>query len=131
MQIGAGDSRQQLAAALETAGYDFTDMTDNEVAKLHVRHMVGGRTADAGPELLYRFEFPERPGALLKFLLGLGSRWNITLFHYRNHGAAWGRVLAGFHAGPGDRQDLNRFLDKIGYRYVEETDNPAYGMFLR
>ncbi len=131
VQIGAGDSRQQLAAALETAGYDFTDMTDNEVAKLHVRHMVGGRTADAGPELLYRFEFPERPGALLKFLLGLGSRWNITLFHYRNHGAAWGRVLAGFHAGPGDRQDLNRFLDKIGYRYVEETDNPAYGMFLR
>ena len=93
--------------------------------------MVGGRAAGTGPELLYRFEFPERPGALLRFLLGLGSRWNITLFHYRNHGAAWGRVLAGFGAGPEDRSELNSFLDDIGYRYVEETDNPAYEMFLR
>jgi threonine dehydratase len=131
VQIGSGDSRERLVAALDGAGYPVTDMTDNEVAKLHVRHMVGGRAAATGPELLYRFEFPERPGALLRFLLGLGSRWNITLFHYRNHGAAWGRVLAGFAAGPKDRPDLNRFLDEIGYRYVEETDNPAYEMFLR
>ena len=131
VQSGAGDSRQQLVAALDSAGYPVTDMTDNEVAKLHVRHMVGGRAAGTGPELLYRFEFPERPGALLRFLLGLGSRWNITLFHYRNHGAAWGRVLAGFGAGPEDRSELNSFLDDIGYRYVEETDNPAYEMFLR
>jgi threonine dehydratase len=131
VQIGTGDSRARLVAALDGAGYPVTDMTDNEVAKLHVRHMVGGRAAATGPELLYRFEFPERPGALLRFLLGLGARWNITLFHYRNHGAAWGRVLAGFGAGPEDRDELNSFLDDIGYRYVEETDNPAYAMFLR
>jgi threonine dehydratase len=106
-------------------------MTENEVAKLHVRHMVGGHVAGGKPEILYRFEFPERPGALMKFLLGLGERWNITMFHYRNHGAAWGRVLIGFEAPRSSRAELARFLDRIGYRYWEETDNSAYQMFLR
>jgi threonine dehydratase len=93
--------------------------------------MVGGRTFGSKPELLYRFEFPERPGALLRFLTGLGSRWNITMFHYRNHGAAWGRVLVGFEAQPRDRRSLGEYLKRIGYRYWEETDNPAYQLFLR
>ena len=131
LQIGPGETRQDVAAGLAHAGYRVTDMTDNEAAKLHVRHMVGGRAFGRKPELLYRFEFPERPGALLRFLNGLGSHWNITMFHYRNHGAAWGRVLAGFEARPADRASLATYLDRIGYRYWEETGNPAVELFLR
>ena len=131
LQIGPGETRQGVAAGPADAGYRVTDMTDNEAAKLHVRHMVGGRAFGRKPELLYRFEFPERPGALLRFLNGLGSRWNITMFHYRNHGAAWGRVLAGFEARPEDRASLATYLDRIGYRYWEETGNPAVELFLR
>ena len=131
LQIGPGETRQDVAAGLADAGYRVTDMTDNEAAKLHVRHMVGGRAFGRKPELLYRFEFPERPGALLRFLNGLGSHWNITMFHYRNHGAAWGRVLAGFEARPADRASLATYLDRIGYRYWEETGNPAVELFLR
>ena len=131
LQIAPGETRQDVAAGLANAGYRVTDMTDNEAAKLHVRHMVGGRAFGRKPELLYRFEFPERPGALLRFLNGLGSRWNITMFHYRNHGAAWGRVLAGFEARPADRASLATYLDRIGYRYWEETGNPAVELFLR
>ncbi|MCY3837331.1 MAG: threonine ammonia-lyase, biosynthetic [Gammaproteobacteria bacterium] len=131
LQIGPGETRQSVAAGLAEAGYRVTDMTDNEAAKLHVRHMVGGRAFGRKPELLYRFEFPERPGALLRFLNGLGSHWNITMFHYRNHGAAWGRVLAGFEARPTDRASLATYLDRIGYRYWEETGNPAVELFLR
>lgn len=131
LQIGPGETRQGVAEGLASAGYRVTDMTDNEAAKLHVRHMVGGRAFGRKPELLYRFEFPERPGALLRFLNGLGSHWNITLFHYRNHGAAWGRVLAGFEAQTTDRASLATYLDRIGYRYWEETGNPAVELFLR
>jgi len=131
LEIGPGETRQGVAAGLADAGYRVTDMTDNEAAKLHVRHMVGGRAFGRKPELLYRFEFPERPGALLRFLNGLGSHWNITMFHYRNHGAAWGRVLAGFEARPADRASLATYLDRIGYRYWEETGNPAVELFLR
>ena len=120
-----------MVEALEAGGYAVQDMTDNEAAKLHVRHMVGGRTLGGKPELLYRFEFPERPGALLRFLSVLGTEWNITMFHYRNHGAAWGRVLVGFEAGEGDRKKLTAYLERVGYRYWEETDNPAYRLFLR
>jgi threonine dehydratase len=130
LQVSAADDRAELMKSLST-GYVVHDMTDNEAAKLHVRHMVGGRTFGSKPELLYRFEFPERPGALLRFLTGLGSRWNITMFHYRNHGAAWGRVLVGFEAQPRDRRSLGEYLKRIGYRYWEETDNPAYQLFLR
>jgi threonine dehydratase len=131
LQVGSSSSRAQLGATLAGMGYAVEDMTDNEIAKLHVRHMVGGRMSRAMNESIYRFEFPERPGALMKFLIGLGEKWNITMFHYRNHGADWGRVLAGFEAGPSERGELRRFLDRIGYRYSEETANTAYQMFLR
>jgi threonine dehydratase len=93
--------------------------------------MVGGRPGVDKAELLFRFEFPERPGALAKFLSVLGSDWNITLFHYRNHGAAWGRVLVGFEGEPRDRVRLVGDLRRIGYRFWEESDNPAYQLFLR
>jgi threonine dehydratase len=131
VQIAANGDRGELIASLTSAGYPVEDMTENELAKLHVRHMVGGRVASGKSEILYRFEFPERPGALLQFLLGLGERWNITMFHYRNHGAAWGRVLIGFEAPRSARAELAQFLDRIGYRYAEESDNSAYRMFLR
>ena len=131
LQVNPGEDRQSVAEELTGAGYRLTDMTDNEAAKLHVRHMVGGRAFGRKPELLYRFEFPERPGALLRFLNGLGSRWNITMFHYRNHGSAWGRVFAGFEAQDKDRARLATYLDRIGYRYWEETGNPAVELFLR
>ena len=131
LQVGAREDRERVLAELAQARYAVSDMTDNEAAKLHVRHMVGGRTLGNTNELLYRFEFPERPGALLQFLSGLGGEWNITMFHYRNHGAAWGRVLVGFEAEPRDRGKLTRCLRKIGYRYWEETANPAYELFLR
>ena len=131
LQVDPGEDRDTVAASLVRAGYRVSDMTGNETAKLHVRHMVGGRAFGSKPELLYRFEFPERPGALLRFLNGLGSRWNITMFHYRNHGSAWGRVLAGFEATDADRGRLSTYLDRIGYRYWEETGNPAVELFLR
>ena len=131
LQVGPGETREGVEAGLADAGYRVTDMTANEAAKLHVRHMVGGRAFGRKPELLYRFEFPERPGALLRFLNGLGSRWNITLFHYRNHGAAWGRVLVGFEAEDADRASLSTYLDRIGFRYWDETGNPAVELFLR
>lgn len=131
LQIDLSESRSDVAQSLKSAGYQVTDMTDNEAAKMHVRHMVGGRAFGRKSELLYRFEFPERPGALLRFLNGLGSHWNITMFHYRNHGAAWGRVLVGFDANPDDRAKLTSYLDRIGYRYWEETGNPAVDLFLR
>jgi threonine dehydratase len=131
LQVSSPEDRKAVIASLRESGYAVRDMTDNEAAKLHVRHMVGGRTNGAKPELLYRFEFPERPGALLRFLSGLGADWNITLFHYRNHGAAWGRVLVGFEAAAADRKRLTGALVRIGYRFWEETDNPAYALFLR
>ena len=131
LQMNPGENRQVVADSLAAAGYRVTDMTDNETAKLHVRHMVGGRAFGSKPELLFRFEFPERPGALLRFLNGLGSNWNITMFHYRNHGAAWGRVLAGFEGNETDRARLSTYLERIGYRYWEETGNPAVELFLR
>ncbi len=114
---------------LRQAGYGVVDMTDNEMAKLHVRYMVGGQSRLAD-ECLFRFEFPERPGALLRFLEAVGSRWNISLFHYRNHGADTGRVLAGVQVPPAERDDLRLHLDELRYPYVEETANPAYRIFL-
>ena len=131
LQIAAPGDRAAVVVSLGEAGYGVEDMTDNEAAKLHVRHMVGGRTNGGKSELLYRFEFPERPGALLRFLSGLGFDWNITMFHYRNHGAAWGRVLVGFEAEAGDRAKLTGDLKRIGYRFWEETENRAYQLFLR
>ena len=131
MQTSSPEDRTGVVADLEAKGYPVIDMTDNETAKLHVRHMVGGRNLGTTDELLFRFEFPERPGALLDFLSGVGSDWNITLFHYRNHGAAYGRVLVGFQAQGGDRKQLVSYLKRIGYRFWEENDNPAYQLFLK
>ncbi len=129
----ATQSRQDgaaLAAQLNAAGYETFDLTDNEMAKLHVRHMVGGRAPDVRDERLCRFEFPERPGALTQFLEKLGGRWNISLFHYRNHGSDFGRVLAGFEVVDADLTAFTLFLDELGYPYTSERDNPAYKFFL-
>ena len=131
MQVATPVDRDDAVAELLRRGYAVVDMTTNEAAKLHVRHMVGGRSIGAEEELLFRFEFPERPGALLQFLSGVGAQWNITLFHYRNHGAAYGRVLVGFAASAGERSKLLKFLQRIGYRFWEESDNPAYQLFLK
>lgn len=132
IQIKPGcNDREELIKALEEAEYPVVDLTDNELAKLHIRHLGGGRAALDSNEEAYRFEFPERPGALLNFLNNLGQDWNISLFHYRNHGAAYGRVLVGFQVPNGDRPDVEAYLDKISYRYWHESDNPAYRLFLR
>jgi threonine dehydratase len=120
----------ELAATLTGRGYHTLELTDNEVAKLHVRHMVGGRSVDVGNEQICRFEFPERPGALMEFLDELGGRWNISLFHYRNHGADFGRVLAGFEVPEVEMPAFATFLEGLGYRYQRERDNAAYQMFL-
>ena len=117
-------------ARLRERGYPTEDLSRNEMAKLHVRHMVGGRASDARDERLYRFEFPERPGALLEFLEKLGGRWNISLFHYRNHGADFGRVLAAFEVPEPDQDAFRSFLDGLGYPWVEETGNVAFDLFL-
>ena len=122
--------RQALLDKLKGKGYPVLDMTDNEMAKMHVRHLVGGRISGLENERLYRFEFPERPGALLGFLTSIGKRWNISLFHYRNHGAAYGRVLVGLQIPLKERKKLASYLDELGYPYWEETDNPAYALFL-
>jgi threonine dehydratase len=128
--VSPSADRASLVARLEKEGYPVTDMTENEMAKLHVRHMVGGRGPADHPEMLFRFEFPERPGALMNFLTVLGGRWNISLFHYRNHGSAWGRVLVGFQAPKSERGALLASLEETGYRFWEETGNPAYEQFL-
>jgi threonine dehydratase len=129
--LAAGRSeRDAVIAALRAANYTVTDMTDNEVAKLHVRYMVGGHARGLEHELLYRFEFPERPGALLRFLKAVGASWNITLFHYRNHGSDHGRVLTGIQVPPAERRDFLEHLDDLHFAYVDETQNPAYRMFL-
>jgi threonine dehydratase len=124
------DDAAGLVKTLEGAGYRTVDLTDNEVAKLHVRHMVGGRSPDVRHEQVCRFEFPERPGALMEFLDTLGGRWNISLFHYRNHGADFGRVLAAFEVPEGDAPTFEAFLTELGYRYQRERENAAYALFL-
>jgi len=121
----------QLIASLQGKGYSVLNLTDNETAKLHVRHMVGGQaTADFGQEVVFRVQFPERPGALMTFLSALGNDFNISLFHYRNHGAAFGRILVGFTLARGQRARLIRALAKVGYPYWDETDNPAVTAYL-
>ncbi|MGE0188045.1 MAG: threonine ammonia-lyase, biosynthetic [Steroidobacteraceae bacterium] len=122
--------RQQLLAELQGGGYNVVDMTDNEMAKLHVRYMVGGHAAGISNERLLRFEFPERRGALLKFLKAIGTQWNISLFHYRNHGSDYGRVLAGVQVPTEQLEDLRLHLLELKYPYQDETANPAYQFFL-
>lgn len=122
--------RQELIDKLSSLGYPLEDLSDNEVAKLHIRHMVGGPATGIENERLFRFEFPERPGALLDFLQAVGTDWNISLFHYRNHGSDYGRILAGIQVPPQDADELESHLSKLGYAHWEESDNPAYAMFL-
>jgi threonine dehydratase len=121
--------RAELIAHLRESGYPVIDLTDNETAKLHIRYMVGGHARGIEDESLFRFEFPERPGALLNFLGQMGKRWNISLFHYRNHGAAYGRVLMGIQIEAGRRGEFRQFLKTLGYPCWEETDNLAYRLF--
>jgi threonine dehydratase len=122
--------RDSLIKTIAEAGFAAHDMTDNEMAKLHVRYMVGGRAHGLTDERLYRFEFPERPGALLKFLRAIGSAWNISLFHYRNHGSDYGRILTGIQVPAETREDFILHVNELQYAYTEETDNPAYRIFL-
>jgi len=130
IQISGQHQVNQIKSALTENGYSVLDLTDNEIAKIHIRHMVGGASHSVENEQIYRFEFPERPGALLEFLQKMGNSWNISLFHYRNHGADFGRVLCGVQVPPKQRGKFEKFLKEVGYAYVEETTNPAYKMFL-
>jgi threonine dehydratase len=131
VKLGGGiQERHELIATLREAGFPVEDLSDNEMAKLHVRHMVGGRSPAVSNERLFRFEFPERPGALLDFLDAIGTEWNISLFHYRNHGSDYGRVLAGIDVPPAETGELEAHLGELGYPHWEESDNPAYNIFL-
>ena len=131
IQLSRGKAEQaELVKRLRDASYTVEDLSDNEMAKLHVRHMVGGRSSSIENERLYRFEFPERPGALLDFLNAIGSDWNISLFHYRNHGSDYGRILAGIDVPEAEMGELEAHLAQLGYNHWEESDNPAYRMFL-
>jgi threonine dehydratase len=126
------EERREIAAALRARGHRVVDMTGNELAVLHTRHMVGGRVPAAlRGERVLRFEFPERPGALGRFLDLMSPGWNLTLFHYRNHGGAVGRVLAGIEVPAAEADAFTRYLGELGYPWVDETDNAAYRLFLR
>lgn len=127
---GGGQDRAELVESLYKKGYAAVDMTDNEVAKMHIRHMVGGHAPNVEDEMVFRFEFPERPGALYSFLSRVAGRWNISMFHYRNHGAAYGRVLVGMQVPARERAQVRKFLDEINYPYWDETHNEAYRFFL-
>ncbi|WP_257308812.1 threonine ammonia-lyase, biosynthetic [Geothrix fuzhouensis] len=130
LQMSDRSELEPLLARLRAEGLEAQDLSDNDMAKLHVRHLVGGRAPSVTHERVYRFEFPERPGALLRFLEHMSRGWNISLFHYRNHGADYGRVLAGIQVPPEDTPAFQAFLDGLGYRFVDEGDNPAYRLFL-
>jgi threonine dehydratase len=131
LAITRRDEAQRIARSFLRHGFDTVDLTDDELAKEHVRHMVGGRSELARDERLFRFEFPERPGALMRFLAALHPDWNISLFHYRNQGADYGRILVGMQVPAGDEADLAEFLKQLAYPCVEETTNPVYRLFLR
>ena len=128
--INDNKAPSQLVEMLQANDLPAIDLSDNEVAKLHLRHLVGGHAPQAQNEVLYRFEFPEKPGALMNFLDTMGHDWNISLFHYRNHGADYGRVLVGMQVPPEDRDAFKAFLDQLGYPYWDESTNPAYKLFL-
>lgn len=130
VQVRDRDEITALIKSLEHEKLKTVDLTHNEMAKLHIRHLVGGRAPQAEHEILFRFEFPERPGALLKFLNSMSHDWNISLFHYRNHGTDYGRVLVGLQVPPQDKRVFSQFLDKLGYQYCDESNNPAYQLFL-
>ena len=130
IQIQNRADAAQIAATFVAHNFQTIDLTDDELVKLHLRHMVGGRSPLAHNELLYRFEFPERPGALTKFLNCMSPDWNISLFHYRNNGADYGRIVVGMQVPPYEMAEWQAFLDTLGYRYWDESQNPAYKLFL-
>jgi threonine dehydratase len=130
LKVTSDEDRFQLIKDLTQQGYPVSDLTDSEIAKSHIRHMVGGRSPQVGQEQVFRFEFPERPSALLNFLIQLGDGLNISMFHYRNHGSAFGKVLVGFQASKKDGLEVKGFLDDLGYPYEDETNNEAYQFFL-
>ena len=131
VQLSRGRAeREELIEKLASGGYPVVDLSDDEMTKLHVRHMVGGRSTGLANERLFRFEFPERPGALLDFLDAIGNAWNITLFHYRNHGSDYGRILAGIDVPASETDELEAHLTALGYPHWDESENPAYAMFL-
>ena len=127
---GGQDEKSALLKRFKDGGYPVTDISDNDTAKLHIRYMVGGRPQNLADEVVYRFQFPERPGALLNFLNHIGERWNISLFHYRNHGSAFGRVLCGMQVPRADMSEFKEFLGTLGYAHWPESDNPVYKTFL-
>ncbi|MCK4502338.1 MAG: pyridoxal-phosphate dependent enzyme, partial [Desulfuromonadales bacterium] len=129
--IGGGDAREEFSNQLNRSGYKVIDLTDNELAKTHLRYMIGGRSPAATKERLFRFWFPERPGALTQFLADMGKDWNISLFHYRSQGGEFGRVLIGLEIPEQNEKSLKMFFDQLGYHYFEETDDPAYHLFLQ
>jgi threonine dehydratase len=129
--ISRRDEAGRIARQFERHGFATLDLTDDELAKEHVRHMVGGRSELARHERLLRFIFPERPGALMRFLSAMNPGWNISLFHYRNQGADYGRILVGIQVPAGDRAAFDEFLATLAYPYTEETRNPVYALFLR
>ncbi len=130
LSIHGQDESREVVDLLQQHGLEALDLTDNEMAKLHIRHLVGGHAPTAKNELLYRFEFPERPGALMRFLERMSQGWNISLFHYRNHGTDYGRILVGIQVPASEKPDFQTFLDGLGYRYWDESQNPAYRLFL-
>lgn len=130
VQVNDRQEVRDLVAHLRQAGLEAIDLTDNEMAKLHVRHLVGGHAPEVENERVLRFEFPERPGALMKFLDSMSHGWNISLFHYRNHGTDYGRVLVGIQVPPSDERAFRAFLEGLGYPYWDESGNPAYKLFL-
>jgi threonine dehydratase len=131
IEVAGPSATARIVKNLRSKGLTTLDLSDNDMAKWHARHMVGGRAPFAKNELLYRFEFPERPGALMKFLDAMRSDWNISLFHYRNHGADYGRVLVGIQVPKHEQRAFTRFLRELGYPCADETRNPAYRLFLR
>lgn len=130
VQIENRADAAKIATAFQSQGFTTVDLTDDELTKLHLRHMVGGRSSLAHNELVYRFEFPERPGALMKFVASMSPNWNISLFHYRNNGADYGRIVVGMQVPPQEMDEWQAFLDTLGYRYWDENQNPAYKLFL-
>jgi threonine dehydratase len=130
LQIRSEAEIEKLAAGFRKKGFDTLDLSGNEMAKTHLRYMVGGKSALAEHEMLFRFEFPERPGALMAFLGAMSPEWNISLFHYRNQGDDYGRILVGIQVPPADKKVFKAFLDGLGYPYWNESENPAYPLFL-
>ncbi|WP_392534335.1 threonine ammonia-lyase, biosynthetic [Nostoc sp. C117] len=130
VQIQNRADAAKMVETFEAHGFETLDLTDDELTKLHLRHMVGGHSFLAHNELLYRFEFPERPGALMKFVTSMSPNWNISLFHYRNNGSDYGRIVVGIQVPPQEMEEWQAFLDALGYRYWDENKNPAYKLFL-